>query len=90
MSSSVMPSSPPPRPEPQMPSAAASDTRNSEDLIIYCCVCYLPVSSTEGDSAIDSARGKSTNYPAFWLASCGHIVCSSHVFQDGGMIPSSK
>ncbi|KAG0642301.1 hypothetical protein HOY80DRAFT_649828 [Tuber brumale] len=79
MSSSVIPSSPPPRQEVQMTPTAASDARNSEDLIIYCCVCYLPVTSTGGSSA----RGESNNYPAFWLASCGHIVCSSHVFPDG-------
>ncbi|KAG0136516.1 hypothetical protein HOY82DRAFT_624915 [Tuber indicum] len=90
MSSSVIPSSPPPRQEAQMSPTAASDTRNSEDLIAYCCVCYLPVSSTRGSSATNSARGKSNDYPAFWLASCGHIVCSSHVFPDGGMIPDSN
>ncbi|PWW78672.1 hypothetical protein C7212DRAFT_361678 [Tuber magnatum] len=90
MTSSVMPSSPPPRQEVQISSTAASDTRNSEDLIIYCCVCYLPVSSIGGDNAINPTRGKSDNYPAFWLASCGHIVCSSHVFPDGGMIPNSN
>ncbi|RPB01109.1 hypothetical protein L873DRAFT_1677900 [Choiromyces venosus 120613-1] len=78
-----MPSSPPPRQEVQISSTAASDTRNSEDLIIYCCVCYLPASSAGSDRAINSARGKSNGYPTFWLASCGHIVCSSHVFPNG-------
>lgn len=54
----------------------AARGRNAEDLITYCCVCFLPVASTRTD---DTERN-----PLFWLTSCGHIVCGSHVFPEGG------
>ncbi|KAI5845019.1 hypothetical protein DFP73DRAFT_594162 [Morchella snyderi] len=49
--------------------------RNSEDLITYCCVCFIPVSNSLGNT--------SGGDPQFWLTSCGHIVCGSHCFPNG-------
>ncbi|RPB10512.1 hypothetical protein P167DRAFT_246557 [Morchella conica CCBAS932] len=49
--------------------------RNSEDLITYCCVCFIPVSNGLGNT--------SGGDPQFWLTSCGHIVCGSHCFPNG-------
>lgn len=72
--SSLIPSSPPIAAQRQSPAARG---RNAEDLITYCCVCFLPVAS--------SARADETERnPLFWLTSCGHIVCGSHVFPGGG------
>lgn len=46
----------------------------SRDLVFYCTVCFTPLAGS----------GDADQNPQFWLTSCGHIVCSSHIFPDGG------
>lgn len=70
-------------PQSSLPAAARRQSPardNAEDLVTYCCVCFLPAASARTGEG-DDTEGN----PPFWLTSCGHIVCGSHVFPDGGM-----
>jgi hypothetical protein len=51
--------------------AEAAGYRN--DLVFNCATCFRGFSGREAE---DSAQ--------FWLTSCRHIICSAHIFPDGG------
>lgn len=81
MSSSALPSSPPRRAQLR---GSAPYGKSHEDLVIYCSICFLPVPS---DNVTDHPGNRNVNtLPLFWLTSCGHITCSSHIFPNGGTI----
>ncbi|TGZ77602.1 hypothetical protein EX30DRAFT_195008 [Ascodesmis nigricans] len=46
----------------------------TRELVFYCTVCFTPLAGS----------GRNSRDPPYWLTSCGHIVCSNHLFPDGG------
>jgi hypothetical protein len=60
------------------------ENQSTEDLIASCCVCFLPMSSVKKHCR-SNVSGRGDEAPRFWLTSCGHILCSSHLFQDSGI-----
>lgn len=53
---------------------------NDNDLFLYCCICFHPLSSPP--ARVTNSEGDDCN--PFWLTSCGHITCATHIFPEGG------
>ncbi|KAF8459042.1 hypothetical protein BGX38DRAFT_313927 [Terfezia claveryi] len=52
---------------------------NDNDLFLYCCVCFQPLSSPPAPAS----DGEDDDRSPFWLTSCGHITCATHIFPEG-------
>ncbi|KAF8474797.1 hypothetical protein BDZ91DRAFT_779398 [Kalaharituber pfeilii] len=59
-----------------MPKGQSEGESNDMDLVIYCCICFQPLSSSP-------PRQQGDEESPFWLTSCGHIACTEHIFADG-------
>jgi hypothetical protein len=54
---------------------------NTTDLIFYCRVCF---------KGISTEKSADKDQPPFWVTSCGHVVCSEHVFPNGSEFASPR
>jgi hypothetical protein len=71
---------PTPMSSPQTVTKTQDSTINTNDLIFHCRVCFKGLST---EKSADKDR------PPFWVTSCGHVVCSEHVFPNGSEFTSS-
>ncbi|KAI5818437.1 hypothetical protein BZA77DRAFT_342837 [Pyronema omphalodes] len=65
---------PTPMSSPRQVSSTGSPRKNKNDPIFHCRVCFKGLPAT---------ASKDPTQPPFWLTSCGHIVCSDHIFPEG-------